>query len=123
MSAGLTRIFVYGTLKRGLENHGWMRGQVFVAEAWSQPLYQMHDLGGYPGLTEADEDGGVAIQGEIWDVDADGEYELRPICLQPPWDGESVQAYFYLRSIHGKRNAGACWGRMLPGGEVTEADA
>ena len=43
-------VFVYGTLKRGMSNHRWLRGQRFVDESRTLPSYRMYDLGGYPGL-------------------------------------------------------------------------
>ena len=73
-----TLVFVYGTLKRGLSNHGWLRGQTFEGEARTVPRYRMFDLGGYPGMVLADEGEGGAIEGEVWAVDEEG---LRGRCV------------------------------------------
>ncbi len=112
----MTRVFVYGTLKRGRENHPWLEGQRFIAEARTQPLYRLYDMGGYPGMIRADN--GVAVQGEIWEVDEaglarldvledieDGEYERVMIELE---DGR-VEGYLYLRDVSGRPNADASW--------------
>jgi len=112
----MRRIFVYGTLKRGHGNHHYLAGQRFVSEACTLPLYRLHDMGGYPGMIR--DDRGVAVEGEVWEVDEDcltrldlledidgGEYERVSIKLE----GECVEGYIYLRSVEGRRDAGACW--------------
>ncbi len=115
-----TRVFVYGTLKAGLSNHGWLRGQRFFGPAETQPRYRMFDLGGYPGMVECDD--GIALEGEVWEVDAaglqrldvlegvaEGEYELAPIAMAGTWQSEQVSGYLYRRPVAGLRDAGACW--------------
>ena len=111
-----TRVFVYGTLKRGKENHHWLAGQRFEREACTKPLYRMLDMGGYPALVRAEP--GVAVEGEIWQVDEagltrldvledidGGEYERVPIELED----EQVEGYLYLWDVSGRRDAGTCW--------------
>lgn len=113
----MTRVFVYGTLKRGRENHRWIEGQRFVRMAKTRPLYRMYDLGGYPGLVSHSE--GLCIEGEIWDVSpaglarldvlegvAVGEYERVPLELE---DGGPAEGYLYLREVDGHKDCGVCW--------------
>jgi gamma-glutamylaminecyclotransferase len=120
------RLFVYGTLKRGLSNHGWMAGQQFIAEARTAPGYRMVDCGGYPGMFPV-KLGGVSIQGEIWEVDEagrqkldiledveGGEYALEPVQLMDADGGadgvmDPVYTYIYKWSVVGMRNAGTEW--------------
>lgn len=112
----MTRIFVYGTLKRGRENHHWLAGQRFIAAARTQPLYRLYDMGGYPGMIR--DDNGLSIEGEIWEVDAGGlarldvledidggEYERVLLELE----GGRVEGYLFLRDVSGRPAAGACW--------------
>ena len=114
-------IFVYGTLKRGEANHGFMGGQRFVGEAVTMPLFRLYDLGGYPGMI-ANSEGGTAIQGELWEVDAGclerldelediagGEYVREGLPLAPPHADLPVQGYRYLRSVAGCRDLGGRW--------------
>ncbi|MEN3941907.1 gamma-glutamylcyclotransferase family protein [Prosthecobacter sp. SYSU 5D2] len=114
-------LFLYGTLKRGGSNHGYMRGQRFVAEARTVPRYKLYDLGGYPGMVLADT-GGLSITGEIWEVDNDGlarldeledieggEYSREPVTLLPPHQDLEVQVYRYLFPVTGCRELGATW--------------
>lgn len=115
-----TLVFVYGTLKRGGENHAWIEQQQFVAEARTLPLYRLYDLGGYPGMVRSAD--GVSIQGEVWSVDEvgltrldvledveGGEYERVAMQLEGEFATQPVEGYVYLRSVEGRREAGASW--------------
>lgn len=116
----MTRVFVYGTLKCGGDNHGWIEKQQFIAEARTKSLYRMFDLGGYPGMIRAEN--GIVIEGEVWDVDdiglaqldvledtEGGEYERVLIELDGEFANQHVEGYLYLRSVEGRRDVGACW--------------
>lgn len=115
-----TLVFVYGTLKRGGENHGWIDKQRFVAEACTRALYRMYDLGGYPGMVHSPD--GISIEGEVWEVDEagllrldiledteGGEYERVAVQLEGEFAAQDVEGYVYLRSVEGRREVGACW--------------
>ncbi len=117
-----TFIFVYGTLKRGGDNHHWIERQQFIDVARSLPRYRIYDLGGYPGLVHAAEGQGLAVEGEVWEVDPEGlakldvledidggEYERVPIALEGAFAGRRVEGYVYLRNVEGRRDLGACW--------------
>lgn len=112
----MTRVFVYGTLKRGGENHAWIADQQFVASTRTLPLYRLFDLGGYPGMVRSPN--GLAIEGELWDVDAatlarldvledveGGEYARVLIELETG----IAEGYLYLRDVAGRRDCGTCW--------------
>ena len=86
----------------------------------TKPLYRMFDLGGYPGMIYAEN--GIAIEGEVWDVDEvglarldvledinGGEYERVKIELEGEFAEQCVEGYLYLRDLSGRRDAGACW--------------
>ncbi|CAN5816477.1 gamma-glutamylcyclotransferase [soil metagenome] len=115
------RIFVYGTLKRGLSNSHYLSGQSFIGEARTEPCYRMVDAGGYPGMYRVEESG-LSIKGEIWEVDevcrekldvledvAAGLYAVEPIPLLAPYDDAPVNTYLYRWSIMGRLDAGDCW--------------
>lgn len=125
------RIFVYGTLKRGLSNHGWMSDQQFISKARTAPVYRMHDSGGFPGMVPVDQDE-LSIQGEIWEVDdagrrkpdiledvAGGENTLEPVKLATPAGATApadgvihpipVFTYVYRRPVIGMPDAGVEW--------------
>lgn len=119
----MTRVFVYGTLKRHWYNHHYLHGQQFVGEARTAPLYRLHDMGGYPGMVLATpEQEGLSIEGEVWDVDptclakldlledvVGGEYVREVIPLLPPFAEETIQGYRYLRPTEGCRDCGSRW--------------
>lgn len=117
-----TLLFVYGTLKRGGHNHHWIERQQFIDVARTLPLYRIHDLGGYPGMVHATEGQGLAIEGEVWEVDPaglakldvledieGGEYERVLIPLEGAFAGRRVEGYVYLRSVQGAPDVGRCW--------------
>lgn len=100
-----TRIFVYGTLKRGCRNHDLLARANFVGEVWTVPKYLMYDCGRFPALVETEF--GRPIFGELYDVplpvlekldlleDVPNQYMRGSVELE----GESfAQAYFYRRS-------------------------
>lgn len=116
----MTLVFVYGTLKRGGDNHQWLETQRFVTKARTAPLYRMFDLGGYPGMVRTPD--GVCIEGEVWSVDEaglaqldvledtdGGEYERVAMQLEGEFSTQQVEGYIYLRSIEGRREVGVCW--------------
>lgn len=117
-------VFVYGTLKRGLSNHSWLKGQRFLGEAITEPDYQLFDLGGYPGLVKAAGGRGCgrAVSGEVWEVSptalqglhllegvAEGEYAFVPVALEPPWADRGVYGYLFLRSVEACEDCGEVW--------------
>ena len=61
-----TLVFVYGTLLFGERNHRHLVGARLIGEARTQPAFQLHDLGAYPGLVAGGEH---AIVGEVYAVD------------------------------------------------------
>lgn len=64
----MTRIFCYGTLKKGHGNHDALLGSKFIGEYWTAPKFTMLHLGGFPGVVKA---GNTAIAGEVYEVDDD----------------------------------------------------
>lgn len=116
----MTLVFVYGSLKRGYALHQLLEAQTFAGEASTLPLYHIFDIGRYPGLVEWPD--GIAIQGEVYQVNADclavlddaegvseGCYARRSIRLQSPFDQDPVHAWFWLHPITGLRDCGPRW--------------
>lgn len=115
-----TRLFVYGTLKRGLCRHGALAGQQFLGEAVTAAKYRMFNVGTYPGLIETPDEG-RSIQGELW-LTAPGQlahldevegvdiglYARREISLILPEQG-TAEAYLYLGAIDGCPDCGDRW--------------
>lgn len=112
-------IFVYGTLKRGEENHRYLEGQVFLAETRTEPGYRMYMIDEYPGMIAVPADG-LAVAGELWQIDDDtlrridvlegtkvGLYRRAPVRLEPPHNDAGAETYFYARSVEGCKDLGA----------------
>ena len=113
-----TAIFVYGTLQRGQRNHKRVLGQQFRVAAQTLPRYRLYDCGRYPALVD-DPANGIAVCGEVWEVNDDvlnemDEYESAPnlysrrTVLLQGWDS-TVQAYFFNGDISGLKDCGNRW--------------
>lgn len=100
---GKTILFFYGSLRRGGVNHFRVAGQTFLGEATTAPRYRLLDLGTYTGMVR--DAAGVAIPGELWEVDEQclaeldafegPDYPRRPVEV----DGHAgVQAYLWRAS-------------------------
>lgn len=119
---GATRVFVYGTLKRGGSNHAFLRGQTFLGDARTSPGFQLYRLGGYPGMVASAGSAATSVTGEVWSVDdatlakldrlegtAEGLYRRECVALLPPFSDQRVETYLYARSIEGAQLLGDTW--------------
>ncbi len=61
-----TVVFVYGTLLAGETNHHYLARARLVGEARTPAIFELYDLGPYPGLVERGEH---AVVGELYEVD------------------------------------------------------
>lgn len=117
----MTRVFVYGTLKRGGSNHRFLAGQHYLGTTRTVAGYTLYSLGDYPGMIRSD-DPAHTVTGELWSVDAaclaaldelegveEGLYTREPIVLAPPFDTEPVATYLYQRSLAGRAHLGDSW--------------
>ncbi len=115
----MTRIFVYGTLKRGGGNHSLLAGQQLIGAARTPPGFTLYSLGDYPGMVRAPDDA-LGVTGELWAVDAgcllrldelegvpEGLYERVSIRLAPPFADEPAETYLYLRDLTGRAALGS----------------
>ncbi len=114
-------LFVYGTLKRGGNNHAFLAGQAFVAAARTLAGFRLYELDGYPGMVTAPDDT-EGVTGELWMVDrpalqrmdelegvAEGLYRRAPVPLLPPHHQALAETYLYARSIAGRKVIGSSW--------------
>lgn len=120
-------IFVYGTLKRGGSNHGFMRGQAFLGEARLAAGFTLYSLGDYPGLVAAPGDH-EGVRGELWALDAAGLAGLdalegldeglyarvpAPLAEAPAGLDPAMRAraemYLYLRPVATRPHIGSTW--------------
>lgn len=68
MQSARTRIFVYGTLLRGEDNHHFLRSASYLGSARTAPRFQLFDVGPYPALVDG---GAMAVVGELYEVDVE----------------------------------------------------
>lgn len=120
--SGPTRVFVYGTLKRGGSNHAFLAGQTFLGEARTVPGFTLYQLQGYPGMVASKTPAPESVTGEVWSVDAatlialdrlegiaEGLYRRERIQLLPPFADLAVETYLYARSVAGATELGSTW--------------
>ena len=94
----IDRLFVYGSLMRGLESHHYLAGAVFVEQAWTQGT--LVSLGDYPGLIA----GGARVNGELYRL-ADTPAALEVLDDFEDFDPADPERSLFVRSlaeIHGE---------------------
>lgn len=65
------KLFVNGTLMRGLPLHSNLDGAKFLGEFTTLPIYRIYSINDiHPGMFELDEreGGGVSVSGELYDI-------------------------------------------------------
>jgi gamma-glutamylcyclotransferase (GGCT)/AIG2-like uncharacterized protein YtfP len=95
----MTRVFVYGTLRRGEVNHHLLATAQFVREARTAPRFTLYALDGHPGMGVG---GTTRVVGECFDVDDATLAQLDALEGYPGWydrteialeDGTVAMAY------------------------------
>ena len=86
------RVFVYGSLLKGLHNHRVLRGAKFLGEARTlEAHFTLHDLGQFPAVTC---DGVDTIKGEVYEVDKETAERLDHLEGYPNfYDRKLVEVY------------------------------
>ncbi len=80
------KLFVNGTLMRGLELHKNLQGANFLGEFHTLPVYRLYSINDiHPGMFEV-EKGGVSVAGEM--------YSMNKEILQRVENGEPPGLYF-----------------------------
>jgi gamma-glutamylcyclotransferase (GGCT)/AIG2-like uncharacterized protein YtfP len=112
-----SKLFFYGSLKRGYENHFRLAGQEFLGEAVTEPFYRIVAVGGWGGLVR-DEAGGFSVSGELYLVDAECLARLDEFeCGEGPWRRLSVdiaghvgvESYLYTGEVPPDALSGGSW--------------
>jgi gamma-glutamylaminecyclotransferase len=110
-------IFFYGTLKRGFGRNVILEDQKFLRDAKTAPKYMLYDLGAFPAMVK-DDDMGVSVEGELWEVDEEclsylckiegspSFYKLESVTLD---NNEIVQSFLFQRPVNEYNRMGACW--------------
>lgn len=100
------RLFVNGTLMRGLELHGNLDGAKFLGELKTAPRYRLYSIADiHPGMFEVEKDG-ISVVGEyyemsdaIWERVKEGEpphLYCGQVMLE---DGRFVEGILYPREL------------------------
>ena len=101
-----TKIFVYGTLMKGMVNHAFLKDSKFVGKA-EVSGFDMYLLGNYPGVIN----GSGRVKGEIYEIsditlkdinELEGEGYLYVKTKVKTIEGDEVLLYVYNKSIQYK---------------------
>ncbi|MFT4640669.1 MAG: gamma-glutamylaminecyclotransferase [Verrucomicrobiales bacterium] len=113
-----TRLFIYGTLKRGQVNNYLLESETYLGEAETTPDFRLLKLGWYPGMAAVKKEG-VSIKGEIWevsetclqalDVYEGDEYERKEIRLAADDTEIPIQTYLLHTPDWSLPDAGTQW--------------
>lgn len=82
------KVIVYGSLKRGFENHNVISNSEFICETYTTKKYDMVSYGSFPAVKESVSEG--FIQGELYKVD---------ILTLSRLDSLESNGFFYLRKL------------------------
>ncbi len=117
---GAVLLFIYGTLKRGHCRAAMLASQQFLRTVVTEPIYRLVNCGTYPGLVAVGAGDGVAIEGELWEVDriclafldkAEGVdvglYER--VAMEVENQAKRVEGYHYLGDTASLADCGHCW--------------
>lgn len=115
----MTRLFVYGTLKRGCRSHRLIENQVYLGETRTVPGFRLFHLGQHPGMVRSS-DSSSSVSGEVYLIDdtclraldafegvAEGLYSREWIELAPP--SGAAFAYLYLLTTKGRQPLDGTW--------------
>lgn len=100
----MTKVFTYGTLKKGFGNHYLLKDSSFLGEVKTLPEFTMISLGGFPGILTG---GHTSISGEVYEVNTETLAKLDRLEGHPTWyrrtpitllNDEKVETYIYLKS-------------------------
>lgn len=109
-----SRLFVYGTLRRGLADNATARafraGATFLCDGWLPGT--LYSLGWYPALVE---EGTGRVRGEVWRLEAPGL--LRALDAYEGLFEEGPPQYRRLRrAIHTAHGPVTAWAYLHAGG-------
>lgn len=106
-----TLVAVYGTLRKGFDNHRLLQNAEYMGTFNTEPIFDLHDLGGFPGLKN---NGTTSVVMEVYAVNEqeaarvdmlegyeEGRtptfYDKQPI--ETPWGTAGV--YIYVNNLSG----------------------
>lgn len=62
------KVAVYGSLRKGLHNHSYLKNAKYIGSYYSLPEYTLYSLGSYPGLKL---NGSTSVMFEVYEVTQD----------------------------------------------------
>jgi len=93
----LHTVFVYGTLKKGYSNHGYLAQQEYLGEYESNPRWGLVDLGPFQAYAVTDD---VLEELDVLEGVAQGFYHRRRIEINNAGDKINAWVYTYNAIPH-----------------------
>lgn len=87
------KVAVYGSLLKGLGNHGLLVNSTLLGEDTTSPNYTMYDLGSFPGLLN---EGNNSYTIEVYEIDA---HTLQRLDWLEGYDEVHPERSFYNRHM------------------------
>jgi len=104
------KLFTYGTLRRGFNNHSMLRNSIFLGESMTKESYLLTDIG-LPILINYQGDGAKRVKGELYIVTQEtlnmldrleGHpmlYRRETIKVSSPFDNKFEDALVYFFNV------------------------
>lgn len=102
----MPKVFVYGSLRQGFQNHHWLKDSVRLGSTQILPEWSMFDHGAFPALVHAGE---TAVVGEVYDITDETLEALDRLEMCPEW--------FQRKCI--ETEFGTAWIYHLPASEAS----
>lgn len=91
----MTKVFVYGTLKKGFSNHRVLNNSKFLGAAYTQEKFSLYCNGFFPYIVK-ERDSNINVHGEVYGVD---DKTLRSLDALEGYNQKST-TNLYDRQIH-----------------------
>jgi gamma-glutamylcyclotransferase (GGCT)/AIG2-like uncharacterized protein YtfP len=85
------KIAVYGSLREGLSNHSLIESSEYVGQFETPHMYNLLDLGAFPGLTK---NGSTSVVMDVYEVNSK---ILKKLDALEGYRAENLKSSFYIR--------------------------
>ena len=109
LTKGMSRVFVYGSLKEGHSNHHVLRGAKYIGRDMILGPFEMVSLGYFPGVLDKGAEADISpIFGEVYEVDREGLAALDLLeghpdfyCREKMTTENNVRVWMYILQDNG----------------------
>jgi len=108
------KLFVYGTLKKGFYNYGWLKDSKFLSD-YTIPDFTLYDTGyGYPAAAEKENH---IVEGELYEIDSETYKNIRSMEIGAGYEEQTllgdIKLFIYTQNridtLYNKKEIGKRW--------------